>query len=165
MWKLDHNEAWLPKNWYFWTVVLEKILESLWDSKEIKPINPKGNQPWLFIERTDAKVPILWPPDAKSRHIRKDPDVGKDWRQEKGTTDDKIVGWHHWLNGHEFEQAPGVGEGCGSLTCSSPWGHKESDMAEHLNNNKLYLLNPNTLILVLISIMDTEGDVNEIRIT
>ena len=114
----------------------------------------------MTIERTDAEVPILWPPDAKTRHIRKDPDVGKDWRQEKGTTD-KMVGWHHWLNGHEFEQAPGVGEGRRSLTWCSPRGHKESDMAEHQNNNKLYLLNANPLTLVLLSTMDTEGDVNE----
>ena len=97
--------------------------------KDIKPVNPKGNQSWIFIGRTDAEAEtlILWPPDVKSWFIRKDPDAGKDWRQgEKGTTKDEMVGWHHWLNGHEFEQAPGDGEGQGSLACCSPWGHKES---------------------------------------
>ena len=107
---------------------LEKTLESLLDSKEIKPVNPKGNQSWIFIERTDAeaKVPILWPPDMKSWLIRKDPDAGKDWRQkEKGTTEDKMVGWHHPLKGHEFEEALGDDEGQGSLVCCSSWGRKE----------------------------------------
>ena len=105
-------------------------LESLLDCKEIKPTQPKGNQPWLFIRRIDAEAeaPILWLPDAKSQLIGKDPDDGKDWRQEeKGMTEDKMVGWHHQLNGHEFEQAPGDGEGQGSLACCSPWGCKESD--------------------------------------
>ena len=121
---------------------LEKTLESLLDSKEIKPVNPKGNQSWIFIERTDAeaKVPILWPPDMKSWLIRKDPDAGKDRRQEeKGTTEDKdkMVWWHHQLNEHEFEQAPGNGEEQGSLAYCSPWGGKESDITEWLNNDKL----------------------------
>ena len=115
-------------------VVLEKTLESPLDSKEIKPVNPKGNQPWLFIGRTDAETPILWPRDVKNWLIEKDPDAGKDWRQdEKGTTEDEMVGWHHQLNGHEFEQAPGVGDGQGSLACCSPWGCKESDITERLN--------------------------------
>ena len=108
------------------------------DSKEIKPVNPKGNQSGIFTGRTDAeaKAPILWPPDAKSQLIGKDPDAGKDWRQEeKGTTEDEMVGWHHWLNGHEFEQAPGDGEGQGSVVCSSPRGHKESNTSEQLNSN------------------------------
>ena len=107
------------------------------DSKEIQPVNPKGNQPWIFIGRTDAKAeaPILWPPDMKSQLIRKDPDAGKDKRQEeKGMTEDEMVGWHHELNGHEFEQAPGDGKGEGSLACYNPWGHKESEMTEQLNN-------------------------------
>ena len=106
MWELDHKEGWAPKNWCFWTAVLEKTLESPLDGEEIKPVNPKGNQPWIVIVRTDAEVeaPILWPPDAKSQLIGKDPDAGKDWGQEeKGTTEDEMVGWHHWLNGHEFE--------------------------------------------------------------
>ena len=102
-------------------------------------LNPKGNQSWIFIGKNDDEAPILWPPDAKSWLIRKDPDAGKDWRQvEKGMTEDKIIGWHHWLNGHEFEQAPGDGEGQGSLACCSPWSCKESDMTERLNNNNKY---------------------------
>ena len=124
MWGLDHKEGWAAKNWCLWTVVLEKILESPLDCKEIKPIHPKGNQSWIFIGRTDAEVeaPIVWPPDVMSQLIRKDPDVGQDWRQEeKGATEDKMVRWHHWLNRHEFEQAPGDGEGQGSLACCSPW--------------------------------------------
>ena len=125
--------------------MLDKTLESSLDSKEIKPVNPKGNPSWIFIERTDAEVLILWPPDAKSELIGKDPDAGKDWRQEKGMTEDEMVGWHHQLNEHEFEQTPGVGEGQGRLACYSPWGRKESDMTEWLNNNsciaqKLYLM-------------------------
>ena len=124
------------KNWWFWTVALEKTLESPLDCKEIKPVSPKQNQPWIFIARTDAEaeVPILWPLDAKNWLIGKDPDAGKDWRQEKkGTTEGEMVQWHHWLNGHEFEQAPGVGDRQGSLACCSPWGCKQSDMTEQLN--------------------------------
>ena len=135
MWEMDHKEGWVPKNWFFWIVVLEKTLESPLDCKEIKPVSPKGNQSWIFIGRTDAEAPILWPPDAMNRLIRKDPDAGKDWRQEKkGTTEDKMVGWHHQLNGHEFEQALRDGKGQGSLVCCSPWGHKELDTTERLNN-------------------------------
>ena len=187
MWELDHKEGWVPKNWCFPAVVLEKTLESpltarrsnlsnikeispeyslegrmlklLWrrlsteelillncgvgedsweslDCKETKSVNPRGNPSWIFIGRTaaDAETPILWPPDAKNWLIGKDPDAGKDWRQEeKGTTEDEMAGWHHWLNGHEFEQVLGVGDGQGSLACCSPWGHKESDMTEQLN--------------------------------
>ena len=105
MWELDYKESWAPKNWWVWTVVLEKILESPLDCKEIQPAHPKGNQPWLFIGRTDveAETLIVWPPDVKSWFIWKDPHAGKDWRQEKGTTEDEMVGWHHRLNGHEFE--------------------------------------------------------------
>ena len=128
MWELDYKESWVPKNWCFWTVVLEKTLESPLDCKEIKPINPKGNEPWTFTGRTDAEAPILRPPDAKSWLICKDPDAGKDWGQEeKGATEDKIVGWHHQFNAHEFEQTQGDSEGQGSLMCCSPWGHKELD--------------------------------------
>ena len=130
------KEGWAPKNWSLQTVVPEKI--SL-DSKEIKPINPRENQPWIFIGRTDAEAEasILWPPDANSQLIGKDPDAGKDWQQEeKGMTEHEMVGWHHWLDGHEFEQAPGYDEGQRSLTCCSPWGHKELDMTEQLNNKK-----------------------------
>ena len=119
-----------------WTVVLEKTLESPLDCKEIQPVHPKGNQAWIFIGRTDAEfeTPILWPPDAKNWLTGKDPDAGTDWRwEEKGTTEDEMVGWHHRLYGHEFEQAPGVGDGQGSLACCSPWGHKDSDTMERLN--------------------------------
>ena len=114
MWELDYKESWALKNWCFWTVVSEKTLESPLDSKEIQPIHPKGNQSWIFIGRTDAEAetPILWPPDAKNWLIRKDPDPGKDWRwEEKWMTEDENVGWHHQLNGHEFELAPGVDDG------------------------------------------------------
>ena len=136
MWELGCEESWVLKNWCFWTVVMEKTLESPLDCKEIKPVNPKGNQSWIFIGRTDIKAEtlILWPPDAKNWLIWKDPDAGKDWRwEEKGTTEDELAGWHHWLNGHEFEQAPGVGDGQGGLACCSPWGRKESDVTEQLN--------------------------------
>ena len=136
MWELDHKESWALKNWCFWTVVLEKTLENPLDCKEIKPVNPKGNQFWIFIARTnaEAEVLILWPHDAKNWLIGKDPDAGKDWRQEeKGTTEDETVGWHHQLSGHEFEQALGVGDGQGSLVCCSPWDLKESDTTERLN--------------------------------
>ena len=114
-----------------------RLLRVPLDSKEIKPVHPKGNQSWIFTGRTNAKAktPILWPLDGKSQLIGKDPDAGKDWRQEeKGMTEDEMVVWHHRLNGHEFEQALRVGDGQGSLTCCSPWGHKESDMTERLNN-------------------------------
>ena len=129
MWELDYKESWAPKNWCFWTVVLEKTLESPLDCKEIQPIHPKGNQAWIFIGRTEteAEAPIFWPPDVKSRLIRRD-DAGKDWRQKR-TTEDEMVGWHHRLNGHEFEQVLRDSEGQGSLVCCSPWGFKESDSA------------------------------------
>ena len=133
------KEGWAPKNWCFQTTVLEKTLESLLDWKEIKPVNPKGNQPWLFIGRTDAVAPILWLPDAKSQLIGKDPDAGTDWRQEeKWTSEDEMAGWHHWLNGHEFEQTLWDSEGQGSLARCSPWGHNESDMTERLNKFVFY---------------------------
>ena len=137
MWELDHKESWAPKNWCFWTVVLEKALEIPLDRKEIQPVHPKGNQSWIFIGRTDAEAEtlILWPPDGRNWLIRKDPDAGKDWRQEeKGKTDGEMVGWHHRLHGHEFEQNPRVGDGQGSLACCSPWGGKELDTTERLND-------------------------------
>ena len=120
----------------FWTVVLEKTLESPLDRKEIQPVHPKGEQSWLFIGRTDveAETPILWPPDVKSWLIGKDSDAGKDWGQEeKGTTENEMVGWHHRLSGHGFGWTPGVGYGQGGLVCCSSWGHKESDTTEQLN--------------------------------
>ena len=122
------------------TVVLEKTLESPFNCKEIQPVHPKRNQSWIFIGRTDAEIetPMLWPPDAKSWLIGKDPDAGKDWRRkEKGMTENEIIGWDHRLNGHEFESTLGVGEGQGSLACCSPWGPKELDTTERLNWTKL----------------------------
>ena len=136
MWELDYKESWAPKNWCFWTAVMEKTLESFLDCKKIQTVYPKGNQSWVFIGRTNAEAenPILWLPDAKNWLIGKDPAAGKDWRrEEKGTTEDKMAGWHHQLVGHEFEQAPGIGDGQGSLACFSPWGYRESDTTEWLN--------------------------------
>ena len=140
MWELDYKESWVQKNWCFWTVVLVKTLESPLDCKEIQPVYPKGNQSWIFVGRTDveAEIPILWPSDVKNWLIGKDPDAGKDWRQkEKGTKENEIVGWHHWLNGYEFQQALGDDEEQGSLVCCSPcchrvgydWATKVSDRA------------------------------------
>ena len=122
--ELDYKETWAPKNWCFWTVVLEKTLESPLDSKEIEPVHPKGNQPWIFIERTDAEAetPILWPLVAQNWLIGKDSDTGKDWWQEgKGTTEDEMIGWYHWLDGREFQQALEIGDGQGNLARCSLW--------------------------------------------
>ena len=129
MWELDHKESWAPKNRCFWIVVLKKTLESPFACKEIKSVNPKGDQPWILIERTDAEAPILWPPDAKSLLVRKDPDAGEDWgKEEKGVTQYEMIWWHYRLNAHEFEQTPGDSEGQESMVCCSSWGRKESDM-------------------------------------
>ena len=136
MWELDHKESWVPENGCFWTVVLEKILENPLNYKEIKPVNSKRNRSWIFIRMSDTEdqTLTLWSPDEKNWLIGKDSDVWKDGRQEeKGTTEDEMVGWHHRLDGHEFEQAPGVGDGQGSLACYSPWGCKESETTEQLN--------------------------------
>ena len=137
MWELDYKESWVLKNWCFWAVVLEKTLESPLDCKEIQLVHPEGDQSWVFIGRTDveAETPVLWPPNAKSWLIWKDPDAGKDWGQEeKGTTEDEMVGWHHRLSGHGFGWAQGVGDGQGGLVCYSLWGCKESDTTERLNS-------------------------------
>ena len=126
-WELGRRQGWVLKNWCFWTVVLGKTLESPLDCKEIQLVHPKGNQSWVFIGRTDAEAetPILWLSHAKSWLIGKDPDAGRNWgREENGTTEDEMVGWHHRLDGPEFEQAPGAGEGQGGLACCSPWGHR-----------------------------------------
>ena len=134
--ELDYKESQAPKNCFFWTVALVKTLESHLDCKEIQPVHPKGDQSWVFIGRTDveAETPIVWPSDVKNWLLGKDPDVGKDWRQEeKGMAEDEMVGWHHQLDGHEFEYAPGVGDGQEGLACCSPWGRKELDMTEQLN--------------------------------
>ena len=144
MWELDNKKGWALKNWCFSTAVLEKTLESPFNCNYIQPVNPQGNHSWIFIGRTDAKseAPIFWPPDGKNWLIGKDPDAGKDWRQEeKGTAEDEMVEWHHWFNAHEFEQTPGDSEGQGSLVCYFPWGCKKLDMIEWLNNNvSAYLL-------------------------
>ena len=136
MWELECEESLAPKNWWFWTVVLEKPLESPLDCKEIQPVHSEGDQPWVFIGRTDGKAetPILWPPHVKSWLIGKESDAGRGWGQEeKGTTEDEMPGWHHWLDGHEFEWTPGVGDGQAGLVCCDSRGRKESDMTEWLN--------------------------------
>ena len=138
VWELDYKESWAQKNRYFWILVLEKTLEGPLDCKEIQPVHPKENQSWMFIGRTDAEAetPILWPPDVKSWFIWKDPDAGKDWGQEeKGMTEDEMVGWHHRLNGHGFGWTLGVGDGREALACCGSWGRKELDTTEWLNWN------------------------------
>ena len=141
MWDLDYKESW-AQNCCFWTVVLEKTLESPLDCKKIQPVHPKVDQSWVFIGRTDveAETPILWPPDAKRWLIWKDPDAGKDWAQEKGMTEVEMVGWHHRLNGHDFGWIPGVGDGQGGLVCCGSRCRKESDTTERLNWTELLLL-------------------------
>ena len=148
MWDLDYKEIWVLKNWCFWAVVLEKTLESPLESREIKQVNLKGNKSWILIGRTgfEAETPVLWSPNAKNWLIGADPDSGKDLRwEEKGRSEDEMVRWHYWLmsmlNGHEFEQAPRVGDGQGSLVCCSPWGHRESDTTEWLNWTELFIFN------------------------
>ena len=140
MWQLECEEGWAPKNWCFWTVMLEKTLESPLDWEEIQSVLPKGDHSWEFNGRTDAEAetPILWPPDVKNWLIWKDPDAGKDWGQEeKGTTEDEMAGWHHWLDGHESGWTPGVADGQGGLACCDSWGRKESDTTEELNWTEL----------------------------
>ena len=140
MWELDYKESWVLKNWYDWIVVSEKTLESPLNCKEIQSVHPKGDQSWIFIGRTDAEAetPIFWPPDMKIWVIWKDPDAGKDWRQEeKGMPEDEMAGWHLRVNAHEFQQALGVGDGQGGLACWSPWDRKESDTTEQLNQTEL----------------------------
>ena len=136
MWELDCEESWVPENWCFWTVVLEKTLESPLDCKEIQPVHSKGDQPQVFLGRKDAETetPILWPPQEKIWLIVKDSDAGRDWGQEeKGMTEDEMAGWHHRHYGDEFDWTLGVGDGQGGLACCDSWGHKESDMTERLN--------------------------------
>ena len=135
MWELDYKESWVPQNWCFWSVVLEKTLESPLDCKEIQPVHVKGNQSWVFIGRTDAEAetPIFWPPDVKSWLIWKIPDAGKDWGQEeKGMTEDEMVGWHHRLYGHGFGWTLRVGDGQWGLASCSSWGCKKPDTTERL---------------------------------
>ena len=131
-----YASCWALKNWCFWTVVLEKTLESPLDCKEIQPVYSKGDQPWVLFGRNDAKAetPVHWTPHAKSWLIGKDSDAGRDWGQEeRGMTEDEMAGWHHWLDGHESEWTPGIGDGQGGLACCDSWGHKESDTTERLN--------------------------------
>ena len=140
MWELDCEESWVLKNWCFWTVVLDKTLESPLDCKEIQPVHSEGDQPCDFFGRNDAKAetPVLWPPDAKIWLIGKDPDAGRDCKQEeKGTTEDEMAGWHHWLDGRESGWTLGVGDGQGGLACCDLWGRKESDTTERLNWTEL----------------------------
>ena len=140
MWEFDCEESWVLKNWCFWSVVLEKTLESPLDCKEIQPVHPKGDQSWVFYGRTDAKAetPILWPPHVMSWLIGKDSDARQHWGQEeKGTTEDEMAGWHHRLNAFEFGWTPGVGDGQGGLVCCGPWGCKELDTTERLNWTEL----------------------------
>ena len=142
MWELDCEEGWAPKNWCFWTVVLEKTLESPLDCKEFQPVHSEGDRPWVFFGRNDAKAetPVLWPPHVKRWLLGKDSDAGRDWGQEeKGTTEDEMAGWHHRLDGHEFEWTLGVGDGQGGLACCNSWGRKELDMIERLNWTELSL--------------------------
>ena len=143
MWELNYKEGWVPKKWRFQIVMLEKTPETPLDCKKIQPVDSEGDQYWVFFGKNDAKAetPILWPPHAKSWLIGKDPDAGRDWRQEeKGTKEDEIAGWYHQLDGHEFEWTPGVGDGPGGLACCSSWGGKESDTTEQLN----WTLSPGT---------------------
>ena len=139
MWELDCEESWAPKNWCFWTVVLKKTLESPLDCKEVQPVHSKGDQPWVFFGRNDAKAetPVLCPPHVKSWLIGKDSDTGRDWGQEKGTTQDEMAEWHHRLDGCEFEWTPGDGDGQGGLVCCDSWDRKELDMTERLNWTEL----------------------------
>ena len=142
MWELDCEESWVLKNWCVWTVVLEKTLESPLDCKKIQPVHSEGDQPWDFFGRNDAKAEttVLWPPHVKSWLTGKDSHDGRDWRQEeKGTTEDEMSGWHHWLDGCESERTLGVGDGQGGLACCNSWGCKESDTTERLNWTELKL--------------------------
>ena len=155
MWELDCEEGWVLKNGCFWTVVLEKTLESPLDCKEIQPVHSEGDQSWVFFGRTDAKAetPVLWPPLAKSWLIGKDSDAGRDWGQEKGMTEDEMAGWHHRLDGHEFEWTPGFGDGQGGLVCCCSWDCKESDTTEQLNGTEL---------IAMFAVLSHEYDCNMI---
>ena len=136
MWELDHKEGWTPKNWFFWIVVLKKTLKIPLDSKEIQPVHSEGDQPRDFFGRNDAKAetPVLCQPHVKSWVTGKDSDAGRDWAQEeKGTAEDEMAGWHHWLDGHESEWTLGVGDEQGGLACCHSWGHKGLDTTEQLN--------------------------------
>ena len=146
MWELDHKEGRVPKNWCLWTVVLEKTPESPLDNKEIKPVNLKGDQLWIFTGGTDAEAeaPVFWSCDVNRRLVGKIPDSGKDWEQkEKRVSENEMAGWHHRCNEHELGQTLGNGKRQGGLVSYSPWGHKESDMTGQLNNNNMYIYREN----------------------
>ena len=150
MWQLDCEKGWAPKKWCFWTVVLEKTLESPLDCKEIQPVHPEGDQPWDFFGRNNAKAenPVLWPPYVKSWLIGKDSDAGRDWGQvEKGTTEDEMTEWHHWLDGRESQWTPGVGDGQGGLACCDSWGRRVGhDWTTELNWTECVCFNLKLLI-------------------
>ena len=152
MWELNCEESWVPKNWCFWTVVLEKTPESPLDCKDIHPVHSKGDRSWVFFGRSDAEAetPVLWPPHAKGWLIGKDCDAGRDWGQEEhGTTEDEMTGWHHWLDGRESEWTLGVGDGQGGLECCDSWGRKQSDTTEWLNWTEGILFSVNGCINLL----------------
>ena len=160
MWELDCEDSWALKNWCFWTVVLEKTLESPLDCKEIQPVHSEGDQPWDFFGRNYAKAetPVLWPPHANSWLIGKDSDAGRNWGQEKkGKTEDEIAGWHHQLDGHEFEWTLGVGDGQGGLTCCDSWSCKESDWTKPLNWTELKLC----ILLILLQVKNVAYSLKE----
>ena len=173
MWELDGEESWVLKNWCFWTVVLEKTLESPLDCEEIQPVHPKGDQSWVFTGRNDAKAetPVLWPPHVKSWLIGKDSDAGRDWGQEeKGMTEDEMAGWHHRLHGHEFEWTLGVDDRQGGLACCDSWGSKESDITEWLNWTEALtsyssLQTPNLQLLLTINLLSASMDLPILHIS
>ena len=153
IWKLDHKESWVLKNWCFWIMLLNKTLESPLDCKDIQPVSPKGNQYWIFIGRThaEAETPILWPLDAKNWLIWKDHDAGKDWSwEEKGTTEDEMVRWHHQLTGHEFEFTLAVGDGQGGLACCSPWVTKHQTRLSNRTELNYIAFSTYTIRIVLL---------------
>ena len=163
-----YKESWVQKNWCFGTVVLEKTLESLSACKDIQRVHPKGDQSWVFIGRTNVKAEtsILWPPDAKSWLIWKDPDAGKDWGQEeKGTTEDEMVGWHHQHNGHGFGWTLRVGDGQGGLACCGSWGHKELDTTEQLNWTEENPLGEDTVGIVAGVYLDSLSVRGDLRLS
>ena len=165
MWKLDYKESWVPDNWCFWTMVLEKTLESPLDRKEIQPVHPKGDQSWVFIGMTnvEAETPIFWPPHAKSWLSGKDPDARRDWGQEeKGTTEDEMAGWHHRLDGHGFGWTLGVGDGQGGLVCWGSWCHKESGTTERLNWTELIVIYLHRQSKLMTAIGENNGQLGKI---
>ena len=163
MWELDCEEGWAPKNWCFWTAVLEKTLEGPLDCKEIQPVHSEGDQPWDFFGRNDAKAEtaVFWPPHVKNWLIGKYSDAGRDWGQEeKGSTEDEMAGWHHGLDGHESEWTPGVGDGQGGLACCDSWGPKQSDTTEQLNWTEQwsYMQDSETVTEVKNRFLDSVGE-------